>query len=191
MSELNGSGGPRGAPDAATPWPAMGRDPGRAPEGQVPAAQQPIQMSKPPQPGQPGQLGQPGQPPQQPGRPRDAARAEVEAPEAQPWDIVERLRQMADLIGDALAAGERKVSEAQSEVASQVASVQAEKENAQRDAAAAWGEVQRARGQAEQAERRAVEAQNEAATQVASVTQEKESAQRDAAAAWGEVQRAR
>ncbi|HEX2314341.1 MAG TPA: hypothetical protein VHJ17_11425, partial [Thermomonospora sp.] len=71
--------------------------------------------------------------------------------DAQPWDIVERLRQMADLIGDALAAGERKVAE----VSTELGQLQQEKESAQRDAAAAWGEVQRARGQAEQADRRA------------------------------------
>jgi len=35
----------------------------------------------------------------------------AEQHDAQPWDIVERLRQMADLIGDALAAGERRVAE--------------------------------------------------------------------------------
>ncbi|MBO2465662.1 hypothetical protein, partial [Actinomadura violacea] len=151
----------------------------------VPAAQQPIQMAKPDQPALPGRVA-------------DAGGPAGEQPEAQPWDIVERLRQMADLIGDALAAGERKVTEAQSETASQVAAIQAEKESAQRDAAAAWGEVQRARGQAEQADRRAVdaerritEAQNESASQVAAIQAEKESAQRDAAAAWGEVQRAR
>src|SRR5690606_9018527 len=89
----------------------------------------------------------------------ELVRADLEQPEAQPWDMVERLRQMADLIGDALAAGERKVSEVQNEIATQVAAVAAEREAAQRDAAAAWGEVQRARGQAEQAERRAVEAE--------------------------------
>lgn len=36
--------------------------------------------------------------------PGEATRPEGDQPEAQPWDIVERLRQMADLIGDALAA---------------------------------------------------------------------------------------
>ncbi|NED53772.1 hypothetical protein G3I24_23090, partial [Micromonospora aurantiaca] len=80
-------------------------------------------------PGQHGRHGQGG----------ELVLASEEQPEAQPWDIVERLRQMADLIGDALAAGERKVNEAQSEVTSQVAAVQQEKESAQRDAAAAWG----------------------------------------------------
>ncbi|MEV4002864.1 hypothetical protein, partial [Actinomadura sp. NPDC049753] len=187
MSELNGSGGSRGVPDAATPWPAMGRDPGGAQQS-LPSAQQPIQMAKPGQPAQAGLHGQTG----------EIVRPDVEQAEAQPWDIVERLRQMADLIGDALAAGERKVNEAQTETAAQIAAVQAEKESAQRDAAAAWGEVQRARGQAEQADRRAVEAerrvteaQTESAAQIAAVQAEKESAQRDAAAAWGEVQRAR
>ncbi|MFF4235574.1 hypothetical protein ACFYYL_06875, partial [Actinomadura geliboluensis] len=111
MSELNGSGGNRGVPDAAAPWPAMGRDPGRPHEAAppaLPAAQQPIQMAKPGQGG--GRHGQTG----------EMVRPDAEQPEAQPWDIVERLRQMADLIGDALAAGERKVSEAQTETAAQV-----------------------------------------------------------------------
>ncbi|MFV2213779.1 hypothetical protein ACFHW2_26575, partial [Actinomadura sp. LOL_016] len=179
MSELNGSGGSRGVPEQGSPWPAMGRDPSRGSDVSVPAAQQPIQMTKADQPG-------------------ESARPEPGPPEAQPWDIVERLRQMADLIGDALAAGERKVSEAQTDAASQISALQTEKESAQRDAAAAWGEVQRARGQAEEADRRAVEterriteAQADAASQVSAVQAEKESAQRDAAAAWGEVQRAR
>ncbi|WP_390099638.1 hypothetical protein, partial [Actinomadura rubrobrunea] len=127
MSELNGSGGGRKIPDAASPWP-------------VPAAQQPIKAG--------GHAGEGGH-----------GRSDHDLVEAQPWDIVERLRQMADLIGDALAAGERKVAEAHNDAQNQVAAMQAEKEAAQRDAAAAWGEVQRARGQAEEADRRALEAE--------------------------------
>ncbi|MBC6460492.1 hypothetical protein, partial [Actinomadura sp. HBU206391] len=86
--------------------------------------------------------------------------------EAQPWDTVKQLKQMADLLGDALAVGERKVAETRDE------------------AAAAWDELQRARNHAEQA-------QKDASAQLAAALADREQAQRDAAAAWGEVQRAR
>src|SRR5581483_2685835 len=129
------------------------------------------------------------------GLPAVPERANLPAKPGQGFDIVERLKDMADLLGDALAAGERRVHEAQNEAAALVVAAQSEKESAQRDAAAAWGEAQRARAAAEQAERNAerklAEAQSEAAQQVAAAQKDRDAAQRDAAAAWGEAQRAR
>ncbi|RFU38770.1 hypothetical protein DZF91_25925, partial [Actinomadura logoneensis] len=145
MSELNGSGS-RGVPGADSAWPVLGRD--TTPQPDVPAqAAGPANGQGVPGQVVPGQVVH-GQGPGGSSRPGAAPDAE-----AQPWDIVERLHQMADLIGDALSAGERKVEQSRTDAAAQVAAVQAERESAQRDAAAAWGEVQRARGQAEQADR--------------------------------------
>ncbi|WP_344838969.1 hypothetical protein [Actinocorallia longicatena] len=73
------------------------------------------------------------------------------------WDLVEKLKQMAELLGEALSVGERRISDVQSEAAQQLANVQADKEKSQRDAATAWTEVNRSRSRAETAERRVAE----------------------------------
>jgi len=63
----------------------------------------------------------------------------------QPGEVVDRLRQMADMLAGALAQGEQKVAEAKQEAAGQIAAVQAELEKTKQEASSAWQEVERHR----------------------------------------------
>src|SRR5919197_6130 len=108
-------------------------------------------------------------------------------PVEQPWEVVDRLKQMADLLGSAFAAGERRIAEVQQQATAQLSTLEAEREAAQRNAAAAWNELERARSRAEQSERSLAEAHAALGQQTA----EREAVQRNAAAAWNEAERAR
>ncbi|WP_460369706.1 hypothetical protein, partial [Actinocorallia lasiicapitis] len=130
MSDLNGSGGQRTAQPGGLSW---SPSPAQSPRELLNAhAQQPVQAQ--------GQQ-----------------QAQAEGRTLPGWDLVEKLKQMAELLGEALSVGERRISDVQSEAAQQLASAQNDKDKAQRDAATAWTEVNRSRTRAETAERRVAE----------------------------------